>query len=149
MIRIYLSWRYASIFQGISTTNLIQGRYGCYMKIWLHIMRDIYLYKLHLGKPKDLHKFIQYFNYFFKCKSRNYMWNFFWNISTENIKLQVRNSWSSIYLLWKTVASILDFLLKIIHAWSFLGSYGLARFSSTILKFKFQDAYMDIQFSLS
>ena len=35
------------------------------MKIWLHIMRDIYLYKLHLGKPKDLHKFIQYINYFF------------------------------------------------------------------------------------
>lgn len=96
------------------------------MKIWLHIMRDIYLYKLHLGKPKDLHMFILYFNYFFKCKSRNYMWNFY-EISQPKI-------------------SILDFLLKLIHVWSCLGSYGLARFSPTTLKFKFQDAHVDILF---
>ena len=42
--------------------------------------------------------------------------------------------------------SILDFLLKLIHVWSCLGSYGLARFSPTILKFKFQDAHVDILF---
>ena len=42
--------------------------------------------------------------------------------------------------------SILDFLLKLIHVWSCLGSYGVARFSPTILKFKFQYAHVDILF---
>ena len=62
----------------------------------------------------------------FKCKSRNYMWNFF-EISQPKI-------------------SILVFLLKLIHVWSCLGRYGQARFSPTILKFKFQDAHVDILF---
>ena len=59
-IRIYSNWRYGSIFQGISPTNLIQRRYDCYMKIWLHNMRDIH-YKSYLGKPKYMCKIIQVF----------------------------------------------------------------------------------------
>ena len=74
------------------------------------------------AKQKDLHKVIQYFNYFFKCKSRIYMWKFF-EISQPKI-------------------SILDFLLKLIHVWS----YGQASFSPTILRFKIQYAHVDTLF---
>ena len=37
------------------------------------------------AKQKDLHKVIQYFNYFFKCKSRIYMWKFFEISQPKNI----------------------------------------------------------------